>query len=304
MKMRALLRTALVILLCALMPLQTTAEAVKYGSLTVEDDVTYVDMGKIRVLDWKAFYAFLDRLPNLEKVDMFATRIGAKKIEELVSRYPDIEFGWTIGIAEHSVRTDQTAFSTQHRMNTEDLHDASDFAVLKYCKKLRALDFGHNSVISLKFLEDLPDLKVLIIACNYVKDITPIAKLEKLEYLEIFWNRIEDLSPLTGLTRLMDLNIGNNSITDLTPLYQMPWLKRLWVYNSDRTWGKEMQEKALQLQAALPDTHVDIVSTSTAGGWRQDPHYYVVKEMFEKGRYIPFEDSWPDEEELPETAEK
>jgi hypothetical protein len=52
------------------------------------------------------------------------------------------------------------------------------------------------------------------------------------------------------------------------------------------------------LQEALPDCHIDPVSTSTAGGWRHDPHYEVISRMFRTHEYEPFADSDP--ENMPE----
>lgn len=56
----------------------------------------------------------------------------------------------------------------------------------------------------------MPQLRVLIIACNKVEDISPLANLTNLEYLEVFKNKIRDISPLSGLTNLIDLNICFN----------------------------------------------------------------------------------------------
>ena len=52
------------------------------------------------------------------------------------------------------------------------------------------------------------------------------------------------------------------------------------------------------LREALPDCHIDAESTSTAGGWRHDPHYEVIFKMFRNKTYEPFADSDP--ENMPE----
>jgi Leucine-rich repeat (LRR) protein len=73
---------------------------------------------------------------------------------------------------------------------------------LKYLKNLKYLDVGHNAIDDLSFLYDLPELRILIVADNYVTDyitdLTPIASLKHLQYLEVFTNNITDLSPLSG----------------------------------------------------------------------------------------------------------
>ncbi len=204
------------------------SETASLRNLTADTSASELDLGALNV-HMSELIRFLDQFTNLHKCDMYSIPVTAAQIRTLVERYPEVEFGWTIRIGDHTVRTDQTAFSTLHEGGEENLHNATDFSVLKYCKQLQALDIGHNGVRDLSFLYDLPNLKVLILACNRIVDITPIASLKNLEYLELFSNRINDLTPLTSLHHLMDLNIGYNSVTDYEPLQKMTWLQRLWI---------------------------------------------------------------------------
>ena len=267
-----------------------------FRDVTVFLDTDYVDMGDTVVAknDSGAFYAFLDQLPNLTKVDMFATQVKADRIGEMTARYPNVTFGWTMTVGDHAVRTDQTAFSTLHN-NKSKAHTEADFALLKYCTNLLALDIGHNHVVDLSFLYDLPKLRVLIIGRNSITDITPVGSLKDLEYLEMFTLKVTDLSPLAGLTHLMDLNIAYNQVKDFTPLYGLTQLKRLWMHNSnnyletDRVPAEVMQE----LSTRLTNCEIDEISHPTGGTWREHPHYTVIYDMFKSGVYIPFEDSWP-----------
>ena len=272
------------------------------GETAGEEDprtVTYLDLGeKFRRLS--EVEQILDGYPNLEKVDMFGTPVGWKSVEELEARYPGVEFGWTLKIGDHEVRTDATAFSTLHLTNSKT-HGTKEISLFRYCRKLKALDFGHNGCDDISFLEELTDLRVLIIAINRVTDISPLAKLQKLEYLEIFNNYITDLSPLTGLTHLMDLNISYNNIQDLTPLYQMPWLKRLWMYRcTNRNSADYLPEETIEeLKKHLPDTEINYKSMPTAGTWREHPHFDVIHAMFRSpDGYAPFEDSFPEDDDL------
>ncbi len=276
------------------------ADTVKYGAVVADTGDTYLDMGNTVIEKWGSFYTFLEQFPELKKVDMFATRVDRKKIAEIVERFPDIEFGWTIRLADHVIRTDQTAFSTLHASDTPWMHSEIEFGVLKYCKQLKALDIGHNIIKDVSFLYDLPQLRVLIIALNQIKDITPVGSLKNLEYLEVFMNYVEDISPLMNCTHLMDLNISKNNITDLTPLHSMKSLKRLWMrhYNRHGVSGNAAQRQAKidELQAALPDCQINNTSDSTEDGWRKPhPHYDVIYRMFHTGVYEPFEDSYPEE---------
>ena len=256
--------------------------------------VTYLDFGS-GYTDLNVIIKTLEKYPNLEKVDMFGTPVWGGHIEDLTARFPQIEFGWTIRFGDgHSVRTDATAFSTLH-FSDSTVHYTKDISILRYCKKLKALDFGHNAVDDISWLRDLPDLRVLIIAINRIKDISPLADLKNLEYLEIFNNYITDLSPLAGLTHLMDLNLSYNLVQDYSPLYGMTSLKRLWLYNSVDRRRTPVPPGVLEISGEkLPDCQIDATSEPTLGGWREHPHYDVIHAMFKTPDYQPFEDSWPD----------
>jgi len=278
--------------LLLLMPLWAAAQEVEPADETAE----YLCLDGQR-LNYKAAKEILARYPALKKVDMYDIPLSRVQAEELEALYPGVEFGWTLKIGtDHLVRTDATAFSTLHRSNSQ-VHMTRDIAVLRYCKKLKALDFGHNLVDDISWLTELPDLRVLIIAVNRVSDITPLASLTRLEYLEIFNNRITDLTPLKGLTHLMDLNISYNRISDYSPLYEMTWLKRLWLGKGGMEENGVPEEVVRTLKKHLPECQIDWQSKPTLGGWRDHPHHDVIKEIFDqkKGmRYIPFSDSFPD----------
>ena len=291
---RNMKRIALVmaLMVCMLLACSAAAEEITFqGKFTCDINEEYIDLGKVRVQDMDAFVKFLRRMPNLKKVDMFNTNVYSKDIDVLAAAFPDIEFGWTMRIGDHWVRTDATAFSTLHN-NRSPQHTERNFANLKYCKNLLALDIGHNQVKDLSFLYDLPNLKVLILACQIeLRDITPIGSLKNLEYLELFKNDIHDISCLKNCTNLIDLNLCFNRIKDWTPLLGLSKLERLWLFNSNN-WSDEYpvdKQVVNELKAALPDCHVDEKSYSTMGGWREHERYYVIYHMFKHGEYIPFD---------------
>lgn len=289
-----LIKHALSLLLAALLCLLSLSSAL--GEAGAEDpaQVTYLDLGT-KYQKLSAVEKILDQYPNLEKVDMFGTPVGYKAVEELEARYPGVEFGWTLRIGDHQVRTDATAFSTLH-LSGSATHGQKELALLRYCTQLRALDFGHNGCNDLSFLSGLKELRVLIVAINRLTDISPLAELTNLEYLEMFSNHVTDISPLKGLTHLMDLNISYNDIQDYSPLYEMTWLKRLWLYNStDRNKKTPVPQEVIDtLLEKLPDTEIDYKHNPTAGTWREHPHFEVIHAMFRsEAGYVPFEDSFP-----------
>ena len=297
------------VLLLLLCPVLAGAD-VSYEGKSWPENAEYIDLGDVIVKDFDAFTAVLDRMPNLKQVDMWQNRMSKEQCDMLAARYPDMKWGWTMVIQnwdhEHLVRTDATAFSTLHN-NKIAKHSSEDFSVLKYCWKLMALDVGHNKVDSIDFLYDLPELRVLIIACNNVTDISPLATLKHLEYAELFNNKITDITPLKDLPHLLDLNLSFNRIGDLSPVTGLKTLQRLWLFSSQRINQSPPPETVSAIQAALPDTQIDSIHHPTAGTWRyigsnrKHPHYAVITQMFGEDRmrphfdYIPFDESWTED---------
>lgn len=296
------------ILLCLLLTLFMTGawaeegESVTFGNVSVSKDATYVDLGDEVVSDWNAFYSFLSQLPKVEKVDMFSTTVEKKNINQLVEKFPQIKFGWTIHISRaHYIRTDQTAFSTLH--GSCDLHTSKELEVLKYCTELLALDIGHNDLTDISFLSSLTKLRVLILACNErLRDISVLSQLKDLEYIELFSCNIRDISSLEGLDHLMDLNIAYNPIARYSVLNGMSHLKRLWIPQSGvPCYGDEFKA----LQADLPNTLIMNKGHPTNYGWREGNHYETIYTMFRANEYMPFEDSYPlntEQADIPEAA--
>ena len=282
-RIAALLLTALL----ALAACDAGAQTITACGITVQADASVIDFGDVRVTDVDALTAMLDQMPQLETVDMYSSRLEKEEMDMLFIRYPQITFGWTYRVGDHTVRTDMTAFSTLHGSSPDPVHTENDFKWLKFCKGLKAIDIGHNWVTDIEWLQHFPELKVLILGVNRVTDLTPLASLTELEYLELFSNRFTDLTPLAQLVNLKDLNIKNNPVTDITPLFGMTWLDRLWLGMGRMK--NVPQEQLDQLYEALPDCTIDWVNNPTAGTWRTHPRYDVIYEMFHGTDYIPFE---------------
>lgn len=286
----------LLMLLCALLIVPAAvacaeeAETVTFGMVTVQADAAYVDMGEQVVEDWEAYYGFLSQLPQVEQVDMFATIVEKKEITQLESRFPNVKFGWTIHLTrDHYVRTDQTAFSTLHGSCSE--HTSKELELLKYCTEMLALDIGHNDLTDISFLQYMPKLRVLILACNpRLRNIEVLSQLKDLEYVELFSCNITNITPLTGLERLLDLNVSYNNITRYAGLNDMKQLQRLWIPQSGvPCYGDEFK----QLAADLPNTTIMNKGHPTNYGWREGNHYETIYTMFRADEYIPFVDSYP-----------
>ena len=295
---RTALRLLFLTLTLVLLSSLALADTASYAGVSYDLESERIDLGSTVVKDFDAFYDFLRKFPGLKQVDMYATDMHKPRLEEMSSLFPDIEFGWTIHFGEHTVRTDWTAFSTLHG-EEGPYHGTDELCVLKYCKKLKALDFGHNSATDISFLPGLTELRVLIMADNKITDISPLANLKKLEYLELFTNRVTDITPLSGLTHLMDLNLCLNNIEDVSPLFTMPGLKRLW--SAGMMWRpsrKSLDEATMaRLRELCPEIEINnTAGNPTAGTWRKHPHYSVIYHMFRAHIYEPFDDSYPNED--------
>ena len=294
-------KAAAVLLVLLLLSGAALADEVSFGSVSFDRDAEHIDMGDQAVQDFSAFIAFLKEFPGLKSVDMFATQVTAEQVGMLEDALPDIRFGWTLQLMryknKHIVRTDAEAFSTLHGVCPN--HPSEEFALLKYCTNLLALDLGHNYLTDISFMLNMPRLRVLILGENQkLKNIEVIGELQDLEYLELFTCGIRDISPLTKLPNLMDLNLCNNKVQDWRPLKEMTQLKRLWI--SDMGEHAMSAAEKQELREALPDTEIMFTGKPTDNGWRTDPktkashpHYAVIYEMFHTGVYIPFEESAP-----------
>ena len=282
---------ALLCLLCVCLPAFACGETIDVLGLQADTDATVLDFDAagIDVTDAQALASCLDQLPQLTDVLMFDSTMAQEDMEWLFDSYPQIFFGFTLHLSVHTIRTDVTAFSTLHMASpTKDdpRHTSEELSILRMCKKLKALDIGHNTLTDLNFLYDLPDIEVLIISPNYgLTDISPIATCTNLVYLECFNTPITDLSPLSGLTKLRDLNLTRCSqVTDLSPLYELPNLERFWwghmngITNDQR---KIMREKH-------PNCKFVSVYDPTSGGWRNHPHQKEQAAFFRTGVYVPF----------------
>ena len=317
-KLFALLCCICLLPLCAASAEGKVTLSVDGQKFSVSADATEVDLGDMVLPDKDEAYAalekFIRKLPSLTKLDMFSTDIPVNRVLYLGEKYPQIKFGWTILIPcrnterkdrpPHRLRTDQTAFSTQHNLSCTS-HGQDVWEILKYCPDLLALDLGHNnSIDDLSFLNYCPNLRVLIISFNiwqkggkkpYV-DITPIGNMKDLEYLEICKSNIADISPLANCTKLVDLNISTNYIKDLTPLYGLKNLRRLYLYGCDASQKPIPKATVRALQEQIPDCEINNTHVNCGGHWRKGSHYQTLAYMFsyqlldKPQAYEPFDD--------------
>lgn len=269
--------------------------------LHVTSEDTVLNFAGRTVKDFKLLCDYLDCFPNVEKVMLYTNTTFLDDKEYLYQRHPDVLFCWDLKVLDHrTLTTEMTAFSTLNNGAPPYLYSQNMWWV-KHCLNLKGLDVGHNMIKELDFLYDAPKLKVLILACNKVTDLTPLACQTDLEYLELFLNDITDITPLSALTNLKDLNLAFNQITDITPLYGLDSLERLWL-----SWNTGIpQEQIDKMQELHPDLEIVTRSNGSTGdiwldeyktpapGWRTHQRYWVIKQMFATDTYLPWDADVP-----------
>ena len=269
------------------------AESVELFGMRVEKNAEILDFDAagIDVTDAKWLAEALDGMPQVKEVRMFDSTMAQKDMEWLFDRYPEIFFGFTLHLAVHTIRTDVTAFSTLHMSSPtkeDPRHTSEELYILRMCRRLKALDLGHNTLTDLNFLNYLPDIEVLIISPNYgLTDISPVANCKNLVYLECFNTPMTDLTPLAGMQHLRDLNLTRcGEVTDISPLYDLPSLERFWWGSM----GKVPNDQRKIMREKHPDCRFVSVYDPTDGGWRNHPHQKEQMAFFRTGVYVPFQE--------------
>ena len=220
------------------------------------------------------FSSLISAMPALKKVVMSDCGIKDEDMDALDQKYESVRFVWTVHFKVYSVRTDTDRFCVSdlpwNNYVAWPMTD-KDFAPIKYCRDLVALDLGHENISDLSFLYNMPKLRYLIIAIEHnIFDLTPVASLQDLYYLEVFNNELLDISPLAECKNLKHLNISNTrGDFSIEPLFQMTQLDRLWFALNHLT-----EEEKEALRTALPDTEIYLEQDDSVGGsWRSSPVY-------------------------------
>ncbi|MCQ2417867.1 MAG: leucine-rich repeat domain-containing protein [Oscillospiraceae bacterium] len=207
---------------------------VKYNGELYDSTISEWDLSgtKLTTDDLDELKRAVSQFPKLEKLILCDCGLSNETLQDLQNELENVKVVWRIYLGSRwSLRTDAVAFSVliihydYPRMTSESIQ------VLKYCTDLRALDLGHQAISDLSVIGDyLPELRLLILADNQIRDVSPLAKLKHLHYLELFVNKISDISPLKQLHELVDVNISyNGGLYDIEPLLYSPMMERVWL---------------------------------------------------------------------------
>ena len=246
--------------------------------ITADVHTEELDFSEIKMESVDIVENALGYLPSLKKVIMSNCGISNEDMDALWKRNPEVRFIWTVRVGAFYLRTDETAFMPgKYRM----LPKGDECYNLRYLVDMECLDLGHCKIDDCEFVAYMPNLKYLLLALTNISDITPIANHDKLVYLELFTCRkLTDYTPLLTLTALEDLNICY-TYGDIEIIAQMTWLKNLW-WSAGKNNKAIAKEREKILSEALPNTYLELdTQSSTAEGWRQLPHYYEQRDIFE-----------------------
>ena len=218
-------------------------------------------------------------LPEVNYIDLIESDATVEDLDRYDAIRPGIFYYWSFVQKdihwETVVRTDIQAYSTLQINSAADgggRTDADMYPMLKYCKKLKALDLGHNDLTdaSIRLIGELTDLEVLILGDNpNLTDLSPLGNLTKLTFLEIFLNHdVKDFSFLYKLTNLDMLEACYcDHLTSLDFLDNMPNFK-VGMFK----FSGVSSEEFIKWQAKLPEgawmVYYDGDPYSCSSGWR------------------------------------
>lgn len=138
---------------------------------------------------------------------------------------------------------------------------------------LNELEARGRGIVSLKGIEQLPNLTRLDLADNRIEDLAPLASLTKLKFLDLDNNRVRDLSALAGLSQLEVVVLGHNQVQDIAPLLGLGQLKSAELSGNPLSGGVEnaqlaaLQEKGVEVSFQIaPDTPQNPTPESPALG--------------------------------------
>lgn len=224
----------------------------------------------------------LPYMRNVKRLDLENCSIDNETMAALRDEFPQPKLVWRVKVGAYTVRTD--AWMIKFSSDSRKLSD-KDTANLKYCREIRYMDLGHNSIHHMEFVSNMPDLEVCIMY-DPISSLKGIEACSKLEYFECFSCGLKDLSPLSSCKELKHLNVCYNHIKDITPLYELTKLERLWISRNEGI-PKEQLQKFKEL---MPDCVVNTtVHNPTGDGWRQDekkqyvPRYALLRQQFRYG---------------------
>lgn len=215
-------------------------------------ELSYVKQEEIGDKGLEQFRTVLPYMYGLERLSFDRCGTTDEAVSALRDEFPEIEIVWRVFFGPFTQMSDAKTIWASCDLQTNEQAEP-----LKYFRDLVNLDVGHCGFTDCSFLNYMPNLRVLILACNpNLEDITPVGNCTHLEYLEVCETAVADLTPLANCTELEHLNIGmNQKLTDLSPLYGLKNLKRLYMANL-YTSALDMEKEQEKFEELLPDADI------------------------------------------------
>jgi len=241
---------------------------------------------ELKVYELEGLEDAIRYLPELTYIDLIEAGATVEDLDRYSAINPDIFFLWEFKHDGFTIRTDIQVYSSLRGNNMKRFDGEDMYPMLKYCKKLKALDIGHCNLEDISLIGELTELEVLILAENpYITDASPIGNLKDLEYLELFLcQNIEDTSFLNELTKMKDLNMCYVPLESLDFLGNMPDMKLFYCKYCSTDDEEYNYWKEHYPEASFVSYNGDINSCDST--WRGTERNYHVRYMFANWRHV------------------
>lgn len=191
--------------------------------------------------------------------------------------FTNVELAWRVYFGKYNCLTNKEDIRAVYNV------DDSNVSNLKYCRKVKYIDMGHNETLSdLSFVAYMPDLEIMIASGCLVSDLSAFENCKKLEFLELaYCGKLSDLTPLAGCENLKNLNVSYTKVSNLQPLDGLP-LERFYCIHSQV--GAE-EQKIFQEIHDTCWTHFYAGDNPYGIGWRYD-NSTTYSDIYKKIRQI------------------
>ena len=137
----------------------------------------------------------------------------------------------SLTIGDSNIRTREDLFLPNLRELYITLRmDAADLTKFTHLKKLECLQLGGSSLTSLEGLDELPDLRSLILFDTGLTDLSVLAAQRQIVRLSLLDNsQLTSVASLSQAAHLESLTLSGKALTDLSPLASLGGLKELSV---------------------------------------------------------------------------
>ncbi|MHC4655951.1 MAG: leucine-rich repeat domain-containing protein [Planctomycetota bacterium] len=188
-----------------------------------EDEIKNSDLFRRRFIVSNARSSKVKDLTGLEYWDKYAPTVNFPD--------PNLEkkIRAAIGKAEGEIK-DIHLFGKGFIVFDARSSQIKDLTGLEYCTDLKVLRLAGNQFKDITPISGLGKLTDLFLGSKLTNaNIVPLAKLTNLERLYLENNQITDMTPLAGLKKLSRLQIRRNQIADLSPLAALSNMESLWL---------------------------------------------------------------------------